>query len=87
MILKGITLKEPFKQEMKIGRFYADFYLPERNLIIECDGEYWHRSEKAKTRDLKKDQFLLESGYKILRLQEDMIKKDVNLALQILRIV
>lgn len=80
-------LKEPFKQETKIGRFYADFYLPNRNLIIECDGEYWHRSEKAQQKDLRKDELLLKMGYKILRLQEEMIKKDVNLALQILRMV
>lgn len=71
--LKLQKLKEPFKQEMKIGRYHADFYLPNRNLIIECDGEYWHRNKTE--HDKKRDQVLKDLGYKILRLSEENIKK------------
>lgn len=75
--LKLQKLKEPFKQEMKIGRYHADFYLPEKNLIIECDGEYWHRNKTE--HDQKRDEFLKGLGYKILRLSEENIKsKQVN---------
>ncbi|TSC63656.1 MAG: hypothetical protein G01um101493_380, partial [Microgenomates group bacterium Gr01-1014_93] len=62
-------LKEPFQQEMKIGKFRIDFYLPKRNLVIECDGEYWHMDPKIKSRDLRKDRLLEKLGYKILRLK------------------
>lgn len=68
-------LKEPFEQEWKIGRYYADFYLPERDLIIECDGEYWHSSQTVKLRDKRKDKFLRKQGYKIMRLTEGSINK------------
>lgn len=61
-------LNEPFQQEMRIRKFRADFYLPKRNLIIECDGEYWHMAQKAKLRDQRKDKFLEKLGYNILRL-------------------
>lgn len=71
-------LNEPFHQEMKFGRYHADFYLPQRNLIVECDGEYWHRSKKAQERDLRKDNYLQQLGYKIFRLSEISIKTNVK---------
>lgn len=68
-------LKEPFKQEMRFGKYRADFYLPNKNLIIECDGEYWHRNQLIRQRDYRKDVYLNALGYKILRLKEAEIKK------------
>lgn len=76
--LKLQRLKEPFKQEMQIGRYHADFYLPEKNLIIECDGEYWHRNKTE--HDQRRDKFLRNLGYRILRLSEESIKKrEINI--------
>ena len=66
-------LKENFVQEAKFGRFHADFYLPERKVVIECDGEYWHRSQLIKERDLRKELFLNEQGLKVVRLTEEEI--------------
>lgn len=31
--------------------FYADFYLPKYDLIIECNGSYWHNLPDRKERD------------------------------------
>lgn len=70
-------LNEPFQQEMKVGKFSADFYLPKRNLVIECDGEYWHMSRNIKLRDQRKDKLLGKLGYNILRLSgQDIISKN-----------
>lgn len=62
-------INEPFQQEMRVGKFRADFYLPKRNLVIECDGEFWHMTEEIKLRDQRKDRFLAKLGYNILRLR------------------
>ena len=70
--------KIDFIQEYKIGRYYADFYVPKLNLIIECDGEYWHLNEKAQLRDQRKDKLLESLGYKIIRMTGDQIKKKSN---------
>jgi len=64
-----------FKQETKIGKYYADFLIPDSKLIIECDGEYWHRSDYAKRRDLRKDEFLASRGYEVYRFAEKEIKE------------
>lgn len=65
---------------MRVGKFRADFYLPKKNLIIECDGEYWHMTQKIKLRDNRKDKLLEKLGYNILRLSgQDIINRDFNL--------
>ena len=74
-------MNEPFQQEMRVGKFRADFYLPKRNLIIECDGEYWHMDEKIKLRDQRKNKLLEKMGYNIVRLRGQEII-DRNFALE-----
>lgn len=70
-----IKFKIRFLQEYKIGRFHADFLIPELNLVLECDGEYWHLSKKGAQRDKRKDRLIGKLGYKILRLSGQKILK------------
>ena len=65
----------PFEQQVKIGRFAVDFLLTQNQTVIECDGEYWHSSEKAKARDEYKDRFLAETGYQVFRFTEPEIRE------------
>ena len=67
--------KVKFVQELKIGKYYVDFFLPEYSIAVECDGEYWHGSILAQKRDLEKDKFLLKKGYKVCRFTEKDIKE------------
>lgn len=64
-ILKEKSINFEFQKE--INGYYPDFYLPDYNLILECDGAYWHQD---KDRDRKKDEWRLTNGYNIIRLQE-----------------
>lgn len=36
--ISGLT----FVKQLTLPRIYCDFYLPEFNLVIEVDGDYWH---------------------------------------------
>ena len=56
----------------------ADFYLPESNLIIECDGDYWHNMPNRVISDKRKDEYLLSNEYNILRLPEYKINTQFN---------
>jgi very-short-patch-repair endonuclease len=31
-----------FKKQKSMGYFIMDFYIPKNNLVIECQGDYWH---------------------------------------------
>jgi very-short-patch-repair endonuclease len=67
-------LGESYHHQYGIGKFLVDFYLPERNLVIEADGEYWHSLERGKERDRRKNQYLKESQINLIRLKESDIR-------------
>ncbi|MEK7513721.1 MAG: DUF559 domain-containing protein [Patescibacteria group bacterium] len=64
-----------FKQEFKIGIYRADFLIQGKKMIIECDGDYWHKIPGAIDRDLRKDKYLTNLSYKIIRITESRIRK------------
>jgi very-short-patch-repair endonuclease len=49
----------------------ADIYIPEKNLIIECDGRYWHRLEVQLAKDRIRQNELEEVGYRVIRVKEE----------------
>jgi very-short-patch-repair endonuclease len=53
----------------------VDFYLPKENMVIECDGDYWHNLPGMKEKDDLKTQKLIEVGYKVFRFWEHEINK------------
>jgi len=72
-----VALKEAgidFRQEVKIGIYRADFLLIKSNVVLECDGEYWHSIPGAENRDKRKDFYLINKGYKIIRFSEQTIR-------------
>lgn len=48
----------------------ADFYFPDQNIVVYCDGDYWHNLPDYIIRDKRINQKLLENGYKVLRFWE-----------------
>jgi very-short-patch-repair endonuclease len=58
--------------------YTVDFLLPDYNVVIECDGEYWHSKPHQKNRDRRKDAYLRRLGYTVIRLTESEIENDVH---------
>jgi len=54
--------------------YQCDIFIPSFNLIIECDGNYWHNYPLGNPKDIIRNQELREAGYKVLRLWESEIK-------------
>lgn len=81
-ILKEIGVG--YERQVKIGSCYADFVIGE--LIIECDGLYWH-SEYHKEDSYHKDRLLFykEKGYKALFFREDEIKNNPQIVKSIIK--
>lgn len=55
--------------------YQCDFLIPSMNLIIECDGDYWHNYPMGREIDKIRTNELLEKGFKVLRLWEFEIKE------------
>jgi len=69
-----LVTKQYFIQE--VG--FVDFYLPEINTVIECDGDYWHNLPKQKIEDNRRNNKLKELGYKLLRFWQCDIYKNLD---------
>lgn len=54
-----------YRQQEPIGPFRADFFLPEVNVVLECDGKAFHDG----VYDGKRDAYMREHGYRIFRIQ------------------
>lgn len=66
-----------FMAEFSIGRRDVfDFYVPASNLLIECDGTYWHAKPSAQRRDAVKEARAITAGYNVVRFSEEMIYSD-----------
>ena len=44
-LLDNLNIEYVF--QYPILRYNADFAIPHLRIVIECDGEYWHRDKKA----------------------------------------
>jgi very-short-patch-repair endonuclease len=50
--------------------YQCDIFIPSKNLVIECDGTYWHNYPTGREIDNIRTKELLEKGFKVLRLWE-----------------
>jgi G:T-mismatch repair DNA endonuclease (very short patch repair protein) len=72
--LKELNISFLTHQYMEIEHGYqCDILIPSMNLIIECDGNYWHNYPYGKEIDKIRTKELKENGYKIIRLWETEI--------------
>jgi very-short-patch-repair endonuclease len=78
-----ITYNHPYKIKDIEHFYYADFFIPEYNLIIETDGIYWHNYPTYRDIDLIRNKELKDKGYNLLRFWEgkfdlDLVSKEIN---------
>lgn len=94
--LDKLGVKYVYQFEAKsIGRFY-DFYLPEANLLIEIDGDYYHSfglvyeemspmQKKNKYVDEAKDRWASLHCIPLLRIWEHDINKNPSKVMELLK--
>src|SRR5437764_782994 len=86
MYLKGrkfLGLK--FKRQVVIGPYIYDFSCFEKKLIIELDGSQ-HKLPEEELKDNKKQAFAEESGYKILRFNNNDLDSNLVGVLEVIRL-
>lgn len=74
LINEGIKI---LPQERLEG-FWVDIFIPNFNIVIECDGEYWHNYPEGTERDRYKTEKLENVGYLVLRFWEREIHENVE---------
>ena len=69
--LTAARLVDADARAARIGRWKVDVLVPTLRLVIEYDGEYWHRS-KHET-DRRKTAELIAAGYRVARVRENSL--------------
>jgi very-short-patch-repair endonuclease len=74
-----------YESQVRIGRMTVDLLIPDRNLVIEVDGCYWHGCTKCGTpspngqadADKRRDYILRKKGYRVARIRECDLEKNL----------
>ena len=70
-----------FRRQAPIGRYVVDFFCPAKRLIIELDGGHHNDDETAK-RDRKRQTWLEQEGYRVVRFWNSEIMGDLTAVLE-----
>jgi len=92
---RGFIRNEDFFQNFGISEIKnVDFYLPKSNVIIECDGCFYHACpehgnpnyhQSMSAIDVKNTILLEAAGYNVFRFWEHAINKDTRKCLKIIK--
>ena len=70
-------------RQYNIGNYIVDFYIPQKQLVIEIDG-IQHLTEEHKEKDQTRDEFLEGQGLRVLRFSNESIRKNFTDVCQII---
>ena len=79
--LKRLPVK--VHRQYNIGNYIVDFYIPQKQLVIEVDG-IQHLTEEHKEKDQTRDEFLKGQGLRVLRFPNESIRKSFTDVCQII---
>ena len=79
--LRRKQLVYKFRREFSIGNVIADFYCHPARLVLELDG-WTHDIEKTKNKDERKETFLENKGYFVLRIKNEEVFGDIEMLLR-----
>jgi very-short-patch-repair endonuclease len=80
--LKGSRLGLPFRRQVVMGRYIADFVCPQARLVVEVDGEVHTRRAHL---DAHRDSILQRAGYRVLRIPAALVTSNLDAAVELVR--
>ena len=72
--LAGCALGVAFKRQVPVDRYILDFLAPSVKLLVEVDGAIHSVRRK---RDARRDHVLQRLGYRVLRLDAELVRRNV----------
>ncbi len=78
--LRRSQLGVPFRRQVVLGDYIADFFAPRARLVVEVDGGYHAHPARARA-DARRDRDLGRMGYRILRLPHTLVVEQLEQAI------
>ncbi|MEK9155826.1 MAG: endonuclease domain-containing protein [Patescibacteria group bacterium] len=66
-----------FRRQHHFGKYIADFYCPEKKLVIEIDGDV-HDLECQREHDKKRGHYLTSLGLRVLHITNDEVRNNLT---------
>lgn len=57
-----------FETQQRFSHFTVDVLFPSERVVVEFDGDYWHRQPRMIDKDARKDIALMMAGYSVVRV-------------------
>jgi very-short-patch-repair endonuclease len=73
--IRGGALGVWFRRQVPLGRFIGEFVAASARLVVEVDGGYHARRRAA---DARRDWALQHLGYRVLRLDAELVERNVG---------
>lgn len=80
--LRSGQLGVPFRRQVPLGCYIVDFVAPQAKLVVEVDGRC---HEQRRVADARRDRKLARLGYRVLRLQAELVLKQQPVAMALVR--
>jgi very-short-patch-repair endonuclease len=81
--LRAAALPVSFKRQVVLcDRFIVDLFAASARLVIEVDGPYHARRRSA---DARRDRVLERAGYRVLRLDAELVMRELPVAVERVR--
>lgn len=77
--------RKDFERQYPIGAYFADFYFPENNLVLEIDGADYHSTDDQQKHDRIRDKYMNDKGFCVLRVTGAVAKNNPSGILTILK--
>jgi very-short-patch-repair endonuclease len=81
--LRSRGLGAQFRRQAPVACYIVDFLAPQPRLVVEVDGGYHQWRQRA---DARRDQALHRAGYRVLRLEEQLVMQQLPVALERIRV-
>ena len=73
-----------FRRQVPIAGYICDFVAASHKLVVEVDGA--HHALRAAAADRRRDACLHRLGYRVLRLSTQLVMRDLQTALEVVRL-
>lgn len=72
------------KQKPLLKKYVVDIFI-KSNIVIECDGDYWHNRPGVQEKDKLRNVNLTNAGYNVLRFWEHEINANIDKCFNIIK--
>lgn len=81
------SLNIPFEHQVRVEgiNHLFDFRIEGTNVLIECDGDYWHHRLGQRKKDYRINRLAKRKGYRVIRFWEKEIMKNEDKVIDKLR--